>query len=144
MTDDGSGSHFIEHLPCDKCGSKDNNALYSDGHTYCFGCKAQTPGDGQAKKQSTAPELPKTLIDGHYAALPVRGLTEETCRKFDYRISEYKGKAVQVANYRDSDNAIVAQKIRDADKNFSILGNAKNLGLYGQHLWNGGKKLVKC
>ena len=140
--DDGSGSEFIGHIPCEFCGSKDNAALYSD-HTYCFGCKKHTPGDGMLEKLNT-PILPKTLIDGHYAALPVRGLTEETCRKFDYRISEYKGKAVQVANYRDSDNAIVAQKIRDADKNFSILGDAKKMSLYGSHLWNGGKKLVIC
>jgi hypothetical protein len=33
--DEGS---FVEHTSCDKCGSKDNKAVYTDGHTYCFGC----------------------------------------------------------------------------------------------------------
>ena len=142
-TDDGSGSQFISHIPCEHCGSKDNAALYTD-HTYCFGCKTHTPGDATQHKIMDAPELPKTLIDGHYSALPVRALTEETCRKFDYRISKYKKSPVQVANYRDTNGSIVAQKIRDVDKNFSILGDAKKMTLYGQHLWNSGKKLVVC
>ena len=113
-------------MPCEQWQSKYNAALYTD-HTYCFGCKTHTPGDGTQKKTIDSPELPKTLIDGHYAALPVRALTEETCRKFDYRISKYKKAPVQVANYRDSNNAIVAQKIRDADKNFTILGDANTM-----------------
>ena len=29
---------FIRHDACEKCGSKDNLAVYSD-HTFCFGCK---------------------------------------------------------------------------------------------------------
>ena len=31
-------SDFVAHVPCETCGSKDNAALYDDGHTYCFGC----------------------------------------------------------------------------------------------------------
>lgn len=33
---------FLYHGPCEKCGSKDNRAHYSDGSTYCFGCKDYT------------------------------------------------------------------------------------------------------
>ena len=33
---------FVKHIPCDACGSKDNNSLYTDGHTYCFGCETRT------------------------------------------------------------------------------------------------------
>ena len=29
-------SKFIKHIPCEACGSKDNNSLYDDGYTYCF------------------------------------------------------------------------------------------------------------
>lgn len=35
-------AQFVRHGPCDKCGSKDNRAHYSDGSSYCFGCKAYT------------------------------------------------------------------------------------------------------
>ena len=31
-------SQFVQHVPCDDCGSRDNGALYDDGHVYCFGC----------------------------------------------------------------------------------------------------------
>lgn len=31
-------SHFLYHTSCDKCGSRDNRAFYSDGGSYCFGC----------------------------------------------------------------------------------------------------------
>ena len=30
-------SSFIKHMPCNKCGSKDNLGEYDD-HFYCFGC----------------------------------------------------------------------------------------------------------
>lgn len=33
-----SRSKFVEHGPCDQCGSKDNVAWYSNGTGYCFGC----------------------------------------------------------------------------------------------------------
>lgn len=31
-------SYFLYHSACDKCGSRDNRAVYSDGGSYCFGC----------------------------------------------------------------------------------------------------------
>jgi ribosomal protein S27AE len=35
-------SKFIKHIPCPRCGSKDNLAEYSD-HYFCFGCKYNKP-----------------------------------------------------------------------------------------------------
>ena len=29
---------FVKHTSCDNCGSRDNMALYTDGHGWCFGC----------------------------------------------------------------------------------------------------------
>ena len=136
-------SKKLHHIPCEECGSKDNAAVYSDGHTYCFGCTATKSAEDGAELQTQTPKRPTALIDGYYSALPVRGITEETCRKFDYQITDnYRGVPQQIANYRNSDGLVVAQKIRDANKNFSILGEAKNMTLFGQHLWNGGRKLV--
>lgn len=37
-------STFSHHEPCPQCGSKDNLAVYSDGHKFCFGCKYYRPG----------------------------------------------------------------------------------------------------
>ena len=29
---------FVRHIPCPKCGSRDNRAVYDDGSEWCFGC----------------------------------------------------------------------------------------------------------
>lgn len=49
---------------------------------------------------------------------------------------------MQVANYRTPQGKVVAQKLRDADKNFTILGDAKQMGLFGQHLWRPQKRVI--
>jgi twinkle protein len=83
------------------------------------------------------------ILDGVVEALPVRGISEETCSKWGYKIGKDKhGKTVQIASYI-KDGHIVAQKVRGKDKSFTILGDAKGMGLYGQHLWrDGGKRVV--
>ncbi|MDR5879036.1 toprim domain-containing protein [Caballeronia sp. LZ032] len=50
---------------------------------------------------------------------------------------------MQIATYYDASGSPVAQKLRDADKNFSCLGKMKSAGLYGQHLFRTtGKKVI--
>ena len=134
-------SAFLHHTSCEACGSKDNAAVYDDGHIYCFGCQHYVPGDEAAEQQMPSPKLNKDLLQGEHSELKARGITLETCRKFDYSIG-HKNRPVQIANYRNEHGEVVAQKIRDADKNFTILGEANKMGLFGQHLWITGKKLV--
>jgi twinkle protein len=31
-------SDFMYHAPCSECQSRDNVAVYTDGHGHCFGC----------------------------------------------------------------------------------------------------------
>lgn len=84
------------------------------------------------------------MIDGEFAALGKRGITEETCRFWNYQVGTFDGKRVQIATYCDADGKPVAQKLRDADKNFRFVGDPKaTTPLFGQHLWrDGGKKVV--
>ncbi|WP_285401036.1 toprim domain-containing protein [Luteibacter sp. ME-Dv--P-043b] len=82
------------------------------------------------------------FLTGQTQALTKRGLSEETCAKFNYTVGEHNGKPVQIANYR-REGEIVAQKVRYPDKTFSVRGKLKNAGLFGQHLWGeGGRKIV--
>lgn len=142
-------SEFIHKEPCPKCGSKDNLARYSDGHAHCFtqGCKHwEPPTDGQeyTPRATAGRKVGKDLIlDGEVRALPKRKLTEETCQKFGYTVgTSSKGNTVQLAPYFDG-TTLVAQKMRDAEKNFVTLGDFKSAGLFGQQLWrDGGKKIV--
>lgn len=128
-----SDSDFLHKEPCPACGSRDNLARYSDGHGFCFGCGHYEHADGT----STHKEHKRVagLIDGTVKDLAKRKITEETCKKWDYRVGEMDGKTVQIANYKDDSGRTVAQKVRGADKKFSVLGDAKQMGLYGQHLW---------
>jgi len=84
-----------------------------------------------------------TLIQCEIASLPKRSINEQTCRKFNYGVGEYSGKPVQIAEYCTPDGQPRAQKLRFADKSFIVVGDMKGCGLYGQHLWrDGGKMLV--
>jgi twinkle protein len=137
-------SSFVQHEPCPSCGSSDALARYDDGHGYCHSCEAYFPGDGSAPVQDTEERRKRGLIDaGGYRALTKRNLSEETCRKWGYSVSRFNGEPVQIATYRDTGGRPVAQKIRTPSKEFLMLGDTKNCGLYGMHLWrDGGKRLV--
>lgn len=141
-------STLVSHTACPNCGSSDANAIYSDGHTYCYSCDTavQPEPDGEGSKVAPISSAQKAkqeaLLQGHYEALPARCLTEETCRKFGYIVTTWNNEPAQVATYRDHSGRQLAQKVRTKDKKFSLIGNAKKLPLYGSHLWSVGKKLV--
>ena len=81
-----SDSEFIAHAPCDSCGSSDANAVYDDGHTYCFSCQAHVNQTDETDDNFDAMEIrkPTQLITGTYSDIKSRKLTEQTCRKFGY------------------------------------------------------------
>lgn len=137
-------SVLIGHEPCPSCGSRDNLARYSDGHGYCFGCSHYEHGPDQPttptpRKSHMSGDL---LPVGEVMALSVRGLSEETCQKWRYTTSVYKDQPCQIANYCNDQGQVVAQKVRSPGKEFTFLGDTKAAGLYGQHLWRDGGKMV--
>lgn len=137
-------SHFLRHVPCEACGSSDANSLYSDGHQHCFACKAYVHGDDSDNPQpARRTRMARGLIDGDYKALGKRKISEETCRKFGYRVGSFEGEPVHIAPYFNKDREEIGQKIRTPDKDFTVLGELKSAQLFGQHLWgSGGKKVV--
>ena len=76
---------------------------------------------------------PREFLTGEPKAIARRNLTEDTCRKWGYWVGRVNGEDVQIANYKTRDGKPVAQKIRYANKSFSVRGEL--VGLYGQHLW---------
>jgi twinkle protein len=140
-------SQYLFKGACPECGSSDANAVYSDGHTYCFSCAAYGKPEGAAEPPRKA-RSNDLLPLGEFAALGRRKITEETCRKFGYSVGRDKNdKPVQIANYR-RDGQVIAQKLRYANKDFKFLQDkdamgGKGPGLFGEHLWReGGKMLV--
>lgn len=89
------------------------------------------------------------FVSGEAQALGKRRINEDTCKKWGYRVGEYAGRKVQIADYYNPEGtAVVAQKIRfppdeEGKKDFTIVGKMREAGLYGQHLWRDkGKKIV--
>lgn len=135
-------STLIGHGPCDNCGSSDANAEYSDGHHYCFSCETRTGAKGDYRPAPKSISSPDLIPLGTFQSLAKRKITEDTCRRYGYSVSSFKGETVQVANYRRN-GQVIAQKIRFPSKDFLFLGNGKESGLFGQHLFaKGGKSLV--
>jgi twinkle protein len=136
-------SAFVQHIPCESCGSSDGNSLYTDGHTHCFAChKTVQAGGSVPNTGSDSKKKPKTLISGEFMALTKRNITEETCRKFGYQGGEFKDRQVQIAPYYSPSGEMVAQKVRFPDKDFTVLGDISKAGLFGANLWTNGKKIV--
>lgn len=134
-------SQLIEKTSCDNCGSSDANAVYSDGHTYCFSCNTRK-SDNPTATVTPLRKAEGLLAFGEVLPLVKRKITEDIANKYSYSTSSYHGQPVQIANYK-RDGQIVAQKVRFANKDFKFLGDTKAAGLYGQHLWKeGGRMLV--
>lgn len=136
-----SESTFVSHGPCESCGGSDCCSSWSDGHRFCHSCEKYYPAEGdevtvQARATNT------NLIPGTPRAIPARGLNEDDCRKFGYLVgTKPNGEQVQLATYRDKSGKAIAQKVRGRDKSFQMIGDAKNVTLFGSHLWSRGKKV---
>ena len=131
-------STFIKHIPCDACGSKDNNSLYSDGHTYCFGCETRTSPEriGIIDNKSSVSFLPTDKnsflhsYKGSYNALEDRKISLKTAKTFGVLSSPNK----HVYPYYNN-NEIAATKTREIDtKKFYSNGNFEGTGLFGEQL----------
>lgn len=139
-----NGSDFLRHEPCDKCGSSDAKAVYTDGHGFCFSCNSHFKGsmDDVKERTESSSKTADGLVVGYPRELSKRKLNLETCKLWDYAVGKYHGQTVQVANYKNGSGEVVAQKIRFPNKDFVFLGDTKNAGLYGMHLWRDGGKMV--
>ena len=137
-------STCISHAPCPRCGSADNLAIYDDGHGWCFtpGCGYRQKGDNENNTKQEE-NYSMDLVKGERLPLKKRGINQATVDKWGYETGTFKGKKVQIANYK-KDGHVIAQKLRFPNKDFLFLGNTKEAGLYGKHLWEKGKMITIC
>jgi len=141
----GDSELLESNLPCPDCGSSRGLARYDDGHTFCFKCEKNTPGDGTSVGTAGLSMGGQQVVTGEPKALKARGISEETCRKWGYQVGEdRKGQTVQIANFRNREGQLVGQKLRTKDKKFSVIkAKGDELPLFGTHLWrDGGRKIV--
>jgi twinkle protein len=138
-------STLINHIPCPSCGSQDNLAMYDDGHGYCFspGCGYHQAKGGEKPITQRKEKMKMDFVTGDRVPLQKRCLSQDTVNKWDYQIGTFKGKKVQIANYRKAGSSeVVAQKLRFSNKDFLFIGDTKQANLFGKHLFSKGKMIV--
>lgn len=125
-----------QHIAC-PCGqSSDAYSTFTDGWGKCYSCdKWFPPKDEEAHVNSDL------QLDLAYQALKRRHLDADTCRRYKYGVASGR----QYATYCNDKGRPIAQKVRDADKNFTVIGETKKLStmLFGLNLAKkGGKQIV--
>ena len=136
--------NFLRHESCEACGSSDGKALYDNNTAYCFSCQAYfKDGDMDEDDKVEVKGKETKFLRGSAQDIKNRKLKEEVCAKFSYEIGEDNGEACHIANYKDPKTGrLLAQKVRKSGKKFKIIGSGKNLPFFGQHLYNGGKRVT--
>lgn len=142
------------HVPCPHCGSSDAGWRFEDGGFYCYACKHADQSEKRGEVESLQDAKPivesaggsgrhkSRLLKVEIKALGKRGITEDTAAKWRYGYASFNGQRVQVAQYFDAAGSVVAQKLRFPNKDFVVLGDLSLAGLYGQHLWRDGGRMV--
>lgn len=129
----------IDRTQCPDCldSSEDNLVHYEDGSTYCYACnEVKTKGRGVTK-----PKPLTNLISGTFQDLGARGISSQTCEFMGYQLGKFFGEPCHIANYFDEFGTLVAQKIRRANKQFTVVGDSEKLDLFGKHLYTPNEKM---
>ena len=143
-------SWVVARERCPKCedngrdNSGDNLAVYNDGHVHCYACDYHRNADGDRNVTSERPPADFKVIHGKYMDIPERRLEAATCRRYGYEVIETEDKGdIHVNSYFDKNGKVIAQKFRQQEtKDFRWRGAANQAGLFGQHLFESGKKIT--
>jgi len=147
------GRIVIKNQACESCGGSDPKQIYEDGSAFCFSCRKSFP-----KPKEEADDLgfePVTTNSSWSDSKLQEVKNEYTTRGFKERnifrqVSDHYGVKVSYnidgdidAHYYPyySDNTLVGYKVRKLPKDFTSIGTIRG-GMFGQSLYNGGKRLV--
>lgn len=126
------------HLPCPMCNSSDAYAIDEHNTGYCFSCnkfynestKQIETGKHKMQDKPEKKEL-KPLEYGEVVELVARGITLETCKKYNYQVSKDGKKHLAFL-------PCGAQKIRFVDeKRFLYINKPRQNVLFGQNIFDG-------
>jgi len=150
METDNNG--FIKyHLPCPLCSSSDAVSMNKDGSAYCFSCQEYIKEyNMEAQEVNTTNsaneyEVKDYLKQSNFAEIIDRNIREQTCKRFGVTVK--MDSVGTITNhyypYHDKQGAKIATKTRYTKlKEFSIQGNTKNSGLFGEHLFSKNKYII--
>ena len=138
------------HLPCPLCSSSDAVSVNADNSAYCFSCQEfikeydmeLQPTITQSKNEY---EVKDFMKESNYAEIIDRNISEDTCKKFGVTVKMDNMGTItnHYYPYHDTQGAKIATKTRYTKlKEFSIQGNTKDSGLFGQHLFSKNKYCI--
>jgi twinkle protein len=147
--EDTNKNGFVKfHLPCPLCSSSDAVSVNADNSAYCFSCQQyirEYDMELQPTNTNNEYEVKNYMKDSNYAEIIDRNISEQTCKK--YGVTVKMDNMGTITNhyypYHDTQGAKIATKTRYTKlKEFSIQGNTKNSGLFGQHLFSKNKYCI--
>tara|TARA_Y100001938_G_scaffold4370_1_gene5464 strand:- start:416 stop:2053 length:1638 start_codon:yes stop_codon:yes gene_type:complete len=139
------------HLPCPLCSSSDAVSVNKDGSAYCFSCQEyikeynMETTEIQSTNSKNEYEVSDYLKQSNYAEIIDRNIREQTCKR--YGVTVKMDSVGNITNhyypYHDKQGAKIATKTRYTKlKEFSLQGNTKLSGLFGEHLFNKNKYII--
>ena len=137
------------HLPCPLCESTDAVSVNADNSAYCFSCQKYIKEYNMETQPATNGnheyEVKNFTKESDYAEIIDRNISEQTCKKFGVTVK--MDDVGTITNhyypYHDTQGAKIATKTRYTKlKEFNIVGNTKNSGLFGQHLFSKNKYVI--
>jgi len=141
------------HQPCTTCDSSDGMSINEDGSTFCFVCQTHTKASEPSNhmQATTLATPPRKELTEAVKALRVAVMANTTPAIGSRRISRASVEKFGVTSdsshvwfpYYDMDGKLMAVKKRAiASKDFSVVGEWKGTGLFGQNLFTKGGKYV--
>jgi len=147
------GRITIKNQPCENCGGSDPKQIYEDGSAFCFSCRKSFP---KPREGVDSLEFEPVTVNSSWSESKLQEVKNEyTTRGFKERnifkqVADHYGVKVSYdidgdidAHYYPyySDNTLVGYKVRKLPKDFTSIGTIRG-GMFGQSLYNGGKRLV--
>ena len=137
------------HLPCPLCSSSDAVSVNADNAAYCFSCQEYIREYDMELQPTTSSnneyEVKDYMKESNYAEIIDRNISEQTCKKFGVTVKMDNMGTItnHYYPYHDTQGAKIATKTRYTKlKEFSIQGNTRNSGLFGQHLFSKNKYCI--
>ena len=144
-----SKNGFVKyHLPCPLCSSSDAVSVNADNSAYCFSCKEYIRDYNMEQEPTIVNrEYEKKDFVGQsdFAEIVDRNIKSDTCRKYGVtvKIDSMGNITNHYYPYHDKQGAKIGTKTRFTKlKEFSIQGNTKYSGLFGEHLFSKNKYCI--
>jgi len=142
MTEIKASDELLGQFPCKRCPSSDAAAHYSSGWSHCFSCGANYKwADSVDVNAVSIRKKPRMdLIQGEYADVGARGITQQSMEEWGAVFATYKGTPAYAFTYKDKSGDTTGQKIKIKGGGYTILGTIDDL--YGIERLKPGKYVV--